>query len=130
MSNRPVAAYAFVNQGYEDRVIFSFLNKVLDIFFEKMGDKWRQIKDDENLAIEAVSVEFKRYQEPKNADKLTKALHEVEGTKVILHDSIKKLLERQGDLDKLVEKSKDLSEGAKQFYKTSKKMDKSCCQLI
>ena len=55
---------------------------------------------------------------------------EVEETKVILHDSIKKLLERQGDLDKLVEKSKDLSEGAKQFYKTSKKMDKSCCQLI
>jgi synaptobrevin homolog YKT6 len=132
MSNKPVAAYAFVNQGYEDRVIFSFLNKILDIFFEKMGekDKWRQIKDDENLAIEAISAEFKRYQEPKNADKLTKALHEVEGTKVILHDSIKKLLERQGDLDKLVEKSKDLSEGAKQFYKTSKKMDKSCCQLI
>ena len=51
-------------------------------------------------------------------------------TKIILFDSVKKLLEQQGDLDELVSKSKDLTEGAKQFYKTSKKMDKSCCQLI
>lgn len=130
MSSKPVAAYAFVNQGYPERVIFAFLNKVLDLFFEKMGDKWRYLKDDEKQNIEPITIEFKRYQNPKDADKLTKALGEVEETKVILHDSIKKLLERQGDLDKLVEKSKDLSEGAKQFYKTSKKMDKSCCQLI
>lgn len=100
------------------------------MFFDQMGDKWRKITGDDNLNIEAISAEFRRYQQPKNADKLTKALDEVEGTKIILHDSVKKLLERQGDLDKLVEKSKDLSEGAKQFYKTSKKMDKSCCQLI
>lgn len=41
MSNKNVAAYAFVNQGYPERVIFAFLNKVLNIFFEKVGDKWR-----------------------------------------------------------------------------------------
>lgn len=46
MSNKPVAAYAFVNQGYPERVIFAFLNKVLDLFFEKMGDKWKYLKDD------------------------------------------------------------------------------------
>jgi len=130
MSHKNVAAYAFVNQGYPERVIFAFLNKILSIFFEKTGDKWRELKKDENLKLEGISIEFKRYQNPKEADKLIKALGEVEETKVILHESVKKLLERQGDLDKLVEKSKDLSEGAKQFYKTSKKMDKSCCQLI
>ena len=106
------------------------MNKVIDLFFDKFGEKWRQFKDDDNKAVQSITAEFKRYQNPKDADKLTKALGEVEDTKVILHESIKKLLERQGDLDKLVEKSKDLSEGAKQFYKTSKKMDKSCCQLI
>ena len=68
-------------------------------------------------------------QDPSKSDKLTKALEEVKETNAVLHDSIKKLLERQGDLDKLVDKSKDLSDGAKKFYKTSKKMD-SCCQLI
>lgn len=30
------------------------------------------------------------------------AIEEMKETKVILHESIKKLLERQGDLDKLV----------------------------
>ena len=37
VSKRPVAAYAFVDENYPQRVIFSFLNKVLDIFFEKVG---------------------------------------------------------------------------------------------
>ena len=40
---------------------------------------------------------------------MTKAIEEVDKTKVVLHESVKKLLERQGDLDELVEKSKDLS---------------------
>jgi synaptobrevin family protein YKT6 len=73
---------------------------------------------------------FEQYQEPTKVDKLTKALEEVDKTKVVLHESVKMLLERQGDLDDLVAKSKDLSEASKQFYKSSKKMDKRCCQLI
>lgn len=75
---------------------------MLDIFFEKVGDKWKKFKDDEKQSIEAISIEFKRYQNPKDADKLTKAMGEVEDTKIILHDNIRKLLERQGDLDQLV----------------------------
>ena len=77
ISNRPVAAYAFVNQGYPERVIFAFLNKALDLFFERFGDKWKQFKDDDNKNVEAISIEFKRYQNPKDADKLTQALGEV-----------------------------------------------------
>ncbi len=29
MSNKPVAAYAFVNEGYPERVAFAFLKKIL-----------------------------------------------------------------------------------------------------
>ncbi len=82
------------------------------------------------MSIEEITTEFNKFQDPKNVDNLTKAKFEVDQTKVVLHESVKKLLERQGDLDELVKKSNDLSEGAKQFYKTSKKMDKSCCNLI
>lgn len=130
MSHKPVAAYAFVNQGYPERVVFDFLKKVLAAFFDKVGDKWKNFTGDESLAIEGITSLFNKYQDPSKGDNILGAIKEVEETKVILHESIKKLLENQGDLDKLVEKSKDLSEGAKQFYKTSKKMDKSCCQLI
>jgi len=46
MSNKQVAAYAFVGEGYPERVIFAFLNKVIQIFMDKMGDKWKDIKGD------------------------------------------------------------------------------------
>lgn len=41
----------------------------------------------------------------------------IDETNIVLHENIKKLLERQGDLDSLVAKSNDLSAGAKMFYK-------------
>lgn len=46
MSSKPVAAYAFVGKEYEnkERIIFGYLNKILDVFFEKMGDKWKIFK--------------------------------------------------------------------------------------
>lgn len=95
-----------------------------------MGEKWELFNQDENLGIKDIIIKFEEFQEPSKVDKLTKAIEEVDKTKVVLHDSVKKLLERQGDLDDLVAKSKDLSEASKQFYKSSKKMDKKCCQLI
>lgn len=130
VSKRPVAAYAFVDEAYPQRIIFAFLNKVLDVFFDKVGEKWQSYSEDINLSIKEITKLFDEYQKPTNVDKLEKAIEEVDKTKVVLHESVKKLLERQGELDDLVAKSKDLSEASKQFYKNSKKMDKRCCQLI
>ena len=62
MSNKPVAAYAFVNKQYPERVIFGFLNKILEIFFEKVGDKWKQYTEDQNLTIEGITTLFNKYQ--------------------------------------------------------------------
>jgi synaptobrevin family protein YKT6 len=82
------------------------------------------------LGNKSISDIFLKYQDPTKVDKLTEAIQEVEETKIVLHESVRKLLEQQGDLDELVSKSKDLSEASKQFYKNSKKMNKSCCQMI
>ena len=96
-----------------------------------MGEKWELFNQDENLGIKDIIIKFEEFQEPIKVGKLTKVIEEVDKTKVFLHDdSVKKLLEMKGDLDDLVAKSKDLSEASKQFYKSSKKMDKKCCQLI
>jgi hypothetical protein len=51
ISKNPVAAYAFTDDKYSRRVIFEFLNKVLDIFFNKVGDKWQFYTEDLNLGI-------------------------------------------------------------------------------
>ena len=71
--------------------------------------------------IPKIHETFVNYQNPSNVDKAFLAQQIVNETEVILHDSIKKLLERQGDLDTLVAKSNDLSTGAKLFYKDAKK---------
>ncbi len=87
---------------------------------EKTGDKWETYKEDIQLEIKEISDLFKKYQDPSKVDKVTQAIKEVEETKVVLHESVNKLLARQGDLDDLVAKSKDLSEYSKKFYKNSK----------
>ena len=55
MSSQPIAAYAFVSEGYPERVIFAFLNRVLQIFTDKVGNGWRDFKKDESLGISAIS---------------------------------------------------------------------------
>lgn len=51
VAKKPVAAYAFVDKDYPKRVVFVLLNKVLEVFFEKVGDKWQTYTEDLNLAI-------------------------------------------------------------------------------
>lgn len=57
-----------------------------------MGEKWQTFTQDESLDIKEISLEFEKYQDPTKADKLTEAISEVEKTKVVLHESVKKLL--------------------------------------
>jgi synaptobrevin family protein YKT6 len=128
--SQQIAAYAFVDKEYPQRIAFGLLNKALQIFVERTGETWKQAKDDNNMSLPEIKKLFEDYQNPASVDKLTLANEKIEETKVILHNNIKQLLENQGNLDELVDKSKDLSAGAKQFYITSKKMDKSCCSLI
>lgn len=51
MSNKPMAAYAFADENYPQRVIFAFLNKVLEAFLEKVGEKWEAFSEDQSLGI-------------------------------------------------------------------------------
>ena len=73
-----------------------------------------------------LDVHLKKYQDPNQADPMTKVQNELEETKIILHDTIKAVLDRGEKLDDLVAKSEDLSMQSKTFYKTAKKTN-SCC---
>jgi len=63
-------------------------------------------------------------------DALTSAQDKADQITVTLHENIRKLLERGENLEELVVKSKDLSTQSKQFYKDTKKMNKSCCTIF
>lgn len=70
-----------------------------------------------------------QYQDPKQADAMTKLQADIDETKIILHSTITALLTRGEKLDDLVAKSEDLSAQSKVFYKTARKTNQ-CCHLI
>lgn len=69
-----------------------------------------------------------KFQNPKEADAMTKIQNDLDETKIILHNTITSVLQRGEKLDNLVAKSEDLSMQSKVFYKTARKTNQ-CCQL-
>jgi synaptobrevin family protein YKT6 len=70
-----------------------------------------------------------KYQNPKEADAMTKIQTDLDETKIILHNTITGILQRGEKLDTLVAKSEDLSTQSKVFYKTARKTNQ-CCHLL
>ena len=64
-----------------------------------------------------------------NADKITKVKQDIDKTIDIVHKTIESVLNRGTTIDKLVEKSEDLSISSKLFYKTAANSNK-CCLIM
>lgn len=69
-----------------------------------------------------------KYQDPREADPLTKMQEDLDETKIILRNTIEQVLVRGEKLDDLVSQSEELSAQSKAFYKTAKKTN-SCCNF-
>ncbi len=67
-----------------------------------------------------------KYQNPDEADKFLRVRSALDDTKGVLVQTIDQLLERGEKLDDLLDKTKDLSDSSKRFYKEAKKTN-SCC---
>jgi synaptobrevin family protein YKT6 len=72
---------------------------------------------------------LQKYQNPKEADAMSKIQSDLDETKIILHNTIEAVLQRGEKLDDLVEKSEGLSVQSKAFYKTARKTN-SCCTIL
>ncbi|KAI5295017.1 palmitoyltransferase [Ascosphaera acerosa] len=81
------------------------------------------------LAFPALPGYIVKYQDPAAADSIMKIQQELDETKIVLHSTIKSVLERGESIDRLVEKSDGLSWQSKQFYTQAKKQN-SCCVLM
>ena len=78
---------------------------------------------------EKMEVWIKQYQDPKEVDKLEKLKSELEEVEKIVHKNMDDLMKRDEDLNKLMEKSQDVSKLSLDFYKNAKKTNKRCCSL-
>lgn len=124
-----LSAVVISDQEYPNRVAHTLLMKVLDDFTTSVpASNWKNAAEN-SVPFTGLDVTLSKFQEPKQADALTKLQADVDETKIILHNTLTALLERGEKLDDLVAKSDDLSAQSKVFYKTARKTNQ-CCHLL
>jgi len=111
---------------YPHRVSHTLLTKVLDEV--SASTDWKTANEETLRNFKGLDTFLARYQNPKEADALTKIQAELDETKIIMHNTIEAVLERGEKLDDLVAKSEGLSSQSKMFYKTARKTN-SCCNF-
>ena len=120
-------AVLICDEEYPQRVAFTFILKALDDFCRlHPRSTWSQVPFGE---VPELRKQFDLFQDPKQADSITKIQGDLDETKLILYDTIEKVLDRGEKLDDIVAKSENLSLTSKQFYKTAKSAN-SCCLIL
>lgn len=71
---------------------------------------------EQNLPMPELKDYITKYQDPAQADNVTKIQKELDETKAVLHKTIESVLERGEKIDDLVAKSDGLSASSKMFY--------------
>ena len=111
---------------YPQRVAFTLIGKMLEDFTAMHGMNWMSVTTDNSLDFPPINDAIVRYQDPREADQLTKLQSDLDEVKDVVLDTMDSLLQRGERLDTLVDKSDDLSRQSKVFYKQSKKAN-GCC---
>ncbi|XP_046333040.1 synaptobrevin homolog YKT6-like [Haliotis rufescens] len=114
---------------YPQRVAHTLLNKVLDEFAAKYPKSNWDVLSSGQINFPQLNEYLQKYQNPKEADAMTKIQNDLDETKIILHNTIDAVLQRGEKLDDLVDKSEGLSTQSKAFYKTAKKTNQ-CCVIL
>ncbi|KAG9090742.1 palmitoyltransferase [Ceratobasidium sp. UAMH 11750] len=111
---------------YPVRPAFTLLTKVLDEFATSVPTS--SYANPSSISFAQVHTYVAKYQDPRQADSIMRVQQELDETKIVLHKTINAVLECGEKLDDLVDRSNQLSNTSKQFYKTAKKQN-SCCVI-
>ncbi|KYO41276.1 synaptobrevin-like protein YKT6 [Alligator mississippiensis] len=124
-----LAGVVVADSEYPPRVCFTLLDKVLDEFSRQVSRIDWPSGSPTTINYTALDSYLSRYQNPREADAMTKVQAELDETKIILHNTMESLLDRGEKLDDLVSKSEVLGAQSKAFYKTARKQN-SCCKIM
>ncbi|XP_043940178.1 synaptobrevin homolog YKT6 [Protopterus annectens] len=127
--NDSLAGVVIADNEYPSRVSFTLLDKVLDEFGRQVDSIDWPSGSPATINYTALDAYLAKYQNPREADAMTKVQAELDETKIILHNTMESLLARGEKLDDLVSKSEVLGTQSKAFYKTARKQN-SCCGIM
>lgn len=123
-----LAAVLISDHEYPGRVAHTLLTKLMEEFSTKYPPQTWTTLNEATTDFQQINVYLAKYQNPNEADALTKMQNDLDETKIILHNTLEAVLQRGEKLDDLVSKSEGLSIQSKAFYKTARKTN-SCCSL-
>ena len=119
------------DEEYPKRVAIDFLLKVHNDFKTFVAEKKLDLNlysSDTDVKYEHIATEIEEWQDPSKKDNLMKLQSELNDVTDIMRQNLNELLKREENLEKLMEKSNDLSSTSVNFYKQAKKTN-SCCNL-
>jgi len=121
-----LSGVAICDKDYPQRVAFNMLNKVVDEFAAQITATVYTEADPSTYSFTQCESFLEKYQNPSDADPMTRVQSELDETKIIVYNTIEQVLQRGEKLDDLVAKSEGLSTSSRTFYKTAKKTN-ACC---
>jgi len=115
---------------YPPRAAHGVIRDVFRTFGDEVKtSEWSQAQDDEIKFNKQLNQILQNYKQPKQ-DKIEQVQLEIENSKKIVIQSIDKILENMDKVDTLVEKSNDLSDTSRMFYKKKTKKIKLLYRIV
>lgn len=123
-----VCGVIVTDQEYPKLVAHQLLSKIVDEFLTKHPVATFR---DSNAKVPFPELKeyIVKYQDPQQADSIMKIQKELDETKIILHKTIETVLERGENINKLMDKSNELSTTSLAFAKKAKQQN-SCCIVM
>jgi len=123
-----IGAAVLADTEYPMRVAFGLLSEAIRTLMERCSGQWESATTDMQLPCPEINEMFTKFQNPAEADKLTKIEKDLEEVKGVVMQSMDDLLKRGESLDQLMQKSNDLSSTSVQFHRMAKK-NNQCCKM-
>jgi len=125
-----LAVVIVFDQEYPAKTVLLISREIINEFNKIYTEKQLEsATSDGNWSIPALETMIKKYQDPKEADKLLKLQSELQEVNRIMTRNFDEILKRGETLEMLMAKSKDVSNLSLGFYRKSKEANKTCCSL-
>ena len=108
------------------KVLLQMQKSFLELYSPEV---FTQYETDQEMKYVELDNMIKKYQDPKEADKLIKIESELNEIQGMLTKTMEDLMDRGEKLDDLMKQSDDISNMAYNFYDKSKKANKKCCSI-
>ncbi|SCM08645.1 SNARE protein, putative [Plasmodium chabaudi chabaudi] len=126
-----ISVLVLTTKSYPMRIAFGLIDNAQRLFQQNCRGRYEHVISDLSegaLFTSELNELLKKYQNPSEADRLSRVQKDLDEVRDVMLKNIEDLLQRGEKLDDLMKKSQDLSNSSYQFYRQAKK-NNQCCKL-